>query len=180
MRNASGNVHMKRDLVLVGVITGAHGIRGEVKLRSFTAHPTAIASYAPLETTAGAKLEILRMRAQKDDFIASLKGVTDRSAAEALKGRELFVPRARLPEPEAGEVYVHDLIGREVRFADGSVLGKILGTANYGAGELIDVRLKDRADSVLIPLAPPFLVTTDEGAVVVDLPEGWLDLKEAP
>jgi 16S rRNA processing protein RimM len=120
------------------------------------------------------------MRAQKDDFIASLKGVTDRSAAEALKGSELFVPRARLPEPEAGEVYVHDLIGREVRFADGSVLGKILGTANYGAGELIDVRLKDRADSVLIPLAPPFLVTTDEGAVVVDLPEGWLDLKEAP
>lgn len=171
---------MTRDLVLVGVITGAHGIRGEVKLRSFTASPQAIAGYAPLETTAGVKLEILRIRPQKESFIASLRGITDRNAAEALAGAELFVPRASLPEPAEGEIYVHDLINREVRLTDGSVLGTILGTANYGAGDLIDVRLKDRADSVLIPLAPPFLVATDQGTVVVDLPEGWLDLKEAP
>ena len=97
---------------LVGVITGAHGIRGEVKLRSFTATPDALARYAPLTTATGGTIEIAKLRPQKDGFIAVLKGVTDRNAAEALKGTELFVPRDRLPAPGAGEVYVADLIGR--------------------------------------------------------------------
>ncbi len=81
-----------KDLVLVGLITGAHGIRGEVKLRSFTAEPQALASYSPLETAKGARIEIAKLRPQKEGFIAVLKGVADRNAAEALKGTELFVP----------------------------------------------------------------------------------------
>jgi 16S rRNA processing protein RimM len=148
-----------RDMVLVGVITAAHGIRGEVKLRSFTADPNAIVSYAPLETTAGAKLEILRMRTQKDGFIASLKGITSRNAAEALKGAELFVPRDKLPEPTGSDMYVHDLIGLTVRLADGSLLGEIAAVANYGAGDLIDVKVEGRADTVLIPFAAQYVLT---------------------
>lgn len=167
-----------RDMVLVGVITAAHGIRGEVKLRSFTADPKAIANYAPLETAAGAKLEILRMRAQKDGFIASLKGIASRNAAEALKGAELFVLRAKLPEPEAGEVYVHDLAGMPVRLADGSPLGEIVTVVNYGAGDLIEVKVEGRADTVLIPFAGHYVLAADAQGVVVDLPAGYLDETE--
>ena len=169
---------MTRDLVLVGAITAAHGIRGEVKLRSFTASPEAIASYGPLETTAGLKLDILRIRPQKDGFIASFKGITDRNAAEALRGQELFVPRARLPEPVSGEVYLHDLIGKDVRLADGSLLGQIAGLANYGAGDLIDVKVEGRAATLLIPLAPQYVLTADAAGLVVDLPAGYLDETE--
>lgn len=161
--------------VLVGVITGAHGIRGEVKLRSFTAEPAAIASYSPLETSAGKKVEIARLRPQKEGFIAVLKGVTDRNASEALKGTELFVPRERLPEPEEDEVYVHDLIGLPVHLADGSLLGEIVDVADYGAGDLIDVRIEGRKDTVLIPFADGYVVEADGEKVVIDLPEGYLD-----
>ena len=167
-----------RDRVLVGVITAAHGIRGEVKLRSFTARPDAIAGYSPLETAAGAKLEVLRMRVQKDGFIASLKGVTDRNAAEALRGMELFVPRERLPETEDDEVYVHDLIGLPVHLADGSRLGEIVDVADYGAGDLIDVKVEGRKDTVLIPFADQYVLETAEDRIVVDLPEGFLDVEE--
>ena len=168
-----------RDVVAVGVITGAHGIRGEVKLRSFTAEPQAIAAY-PLQTAAGGNIEIARLRTQKDGFIARLKGVTDRNAAEALKGTELFVLRERLPAPEAGEVYLHDLIGNPVVLADGRVLGEVAGVANYGASDLIDVKVEGRKDTVLIPFAAGFVLTADGEKIVVDLPEGFLDEGELP
>jgi 16S rRNA processing protein RimM len=164
-----------RDLVSVGVITGAHGIRGEVKLRSFTATPDALVRYAPLKTATGGTVEIAKLRPQKDGFIAVLKGVTDRNAAEALKGTALFVPRDRLPAPDAGEVYVADLIGRRVVLAGGTVLGQIVDVANYGAGDLIDVKVEGRRDTVLIPFASGFVQESDGADIVVDLPEGFLD-----
>jgi 16S rRNA processing protein RimM len=169
---------MRTDKVLVGVITGAHGIRGEVKLKSFTADPAAIATYSPLETAKGAKIEIVKIRAQTDGFLAILKGVTDRNAAEALRGTELFVARTRLPEPEDDEVYVHDLIGLAVHLADGSLLGEIVDVADYGAGDLIDVKLEGRKDTVLIPFADQYVLETAEDRIVVDLPEGFLDVEE--
>jgi 16S rRNA processing protein RimM len=164
-----------RDMVLVGLITSAHGIKGEVKLRSFTADPEAIAAYSPLETAKGEKISIAKLRAQKDGFIAILKGVTDRNRAEALRGTELFVPRARLPEPDEGEVYIHDLIGLPVHLADGALLGEILSVENYGAGDLIDVKIEGRKDTVLIPFADAYVLEADGEKVVVDLPEGFLD-----
>ena len=169
-----------RDLVLVGTITGAHGIRGEVKLKSFTADPQAIAAYSPLATAAGQRVEITGLRPQKDDLIAVLKGVTDRNAAEALKGTDLFVPRAALPEPEEGEVYVHDLIGLPVLLADGSRLGAITGVENYGAGDLIDVKVEGRGDTVLIPFTKGYVLEADGDKLVVDLPEGFLEEGERP
>ncbi|MFO1122859.1 MAG: ribosome maturation factor RimM [Hyphomicrobiales bacterium] len=164
-----------RDLVSVGVITGAHGIRGEVKLRSFTAEPDALARYSPLETAQGGKVEIARLRPQKDGFIAVLKGVADRNAAEALKGTELFVARKRLPRPKDDEVYVTDLVGRRVRLTDGTPLGEIVDVANFGAGDLIDVKVMGRRDTVLIPWASGFVLETEGDDVVVDLPEGYLE-----
>lgn len=164
-----------RDMVLVGRITGAHGIRGEVKLRSFTADPAAIASYSPLETAKGAIIDVVKLRPQKDGFIAVLKGVSDRNTSEALRGAELFVPRQRLPAPEENEIYVHDLIGCPVLLADGSTLGEVVGIENYGASDLIDVRIAGRKDTVLIPFTDGFVQTADGERVVVDLPEGFLD-----
>src|SRR5437763_5974631 len=123
------------DMVLIGVITGAHGIKGEVKLKSFAAEPPAIAGYGPLVTSDGQTVEIERLKPQKDGFVAVLKYINDRTRAESLRGRELFVPRSRLPEAKAGEVYVHDLIGLDVRLADGSHPGRVAGVPNFGGGD---------------------------------------------
>jgi 16S rRNA processing protein RimM len=176
-----------RDKLLVGIVTGAHGIRGEVKLKSFTADPEAIAGYNPLETGSGKPVEIAKLRPRKDGFIAILKGVGDRNAAEALKGTELFVPRARLPETAEDEVYVHDLIGLTVLLRDGSPIGKVVNVPNYGAGDLLEVKVEGRENTVLIPFASRFLIEKkfDAGKMVIELPEGFLeeapdqDLKEA-
>jgi 16S rRNA processing protein RimM len=166
---------MKKDMVLVGAITGAHGIRGEVKLKSFTTDPQALVSYSPLETAKGQKLEVVKIRPQKEGVLAILKGVTDRNAAEALRGTELFVPRSRLPEPDEDEVYIHDLIGRPVHLVDGARLGEIIDVVDYGAGDLIDVKVEGRKDTVLIPFAASYVLEADGEKVVVDLPEGYLD-----
>lgn len=165
-----------RDLVSVGVIAGAHGVKGEVKLRSFTSDPQAIATYGPLETGSGGRIEIVKLRPRTDGFIAVLKGVTDRDAAGALKGTELFVSRERLAAPEAGEVYLRDLIGLEV-WHGGKRLGEVTAVPNYGAGDLLDVKVEGSKDTVLIPFSESFVVSTDleSGKIVVDLPEGFLD-----
>jgi 16S rRNA processing protein RimM len=165
------------DMVLIGVITGAHGIKGEVRLKSFAADPAAIAGYGPLATSAGGALEIDRMRPQKDGFVATIKGVTDRTSAESLKGRELFVMRSRLPNAKADEVYVHDLVGLDVQLKDGSHLGEVAAVPNFGAGDLLEIRIEGRKETVLIPFASGFVPTVDpaRGLIVVDLPEGYLD-----
>ncbi len=165
------------EMVSVGIITGAHGVRGEVKLRSFTADPAAIASYSPLETAAGRKIEIAKLRPRTDGFIATLRSVTDRTAAEALKGTELFIPRARLPEPGENQVYLRDLIGLAVWLKDGAKLGDVVATPNYGAGDLLDIKVEGRKDTVLIPITMDFVVETNvaAGKITVDLPVDYLD-----
>ncbi len=168
---------MRRDLVSVGVITGAHGIRGEVKLTSFTAQPETIAAYGPLQTQTGGKIEIVKLRPRTDGFIATLKGVADRDRAEALKGTELFVARELLPEPSGDEVYLRDLIGLGVWLKDGRHLGEVVNVADYGAGPLLDIKLLDRNETVLIPFAKSFITETDlaKEKIVADLPDGYLD-----
>lgn len=164
-----------RHLVLLGAVLGAHGIRGEVKLRSFTADPAAIANYGPLRTKDGRRLEIAKLKPARDGFIAAFKGITDRDQAEALRGLELYVPRAALPAQAQDEVYVHDLIGLPVVAADGTELGQVIGVENYGAGDLLDVRVVDRKDTVLIPFSEPYVTEADSKRIVVELPAGYLD-----
>jgi 16S rRNA processing protein RimM len=167
----------KADRVLVGVITGAHGVRGEVKLRSFTHEATAIARYGMLATAADKPVRVMALKPNKGGFIARLSGVADRSQAEALKGEQLFVPRDRLPEAGPGEAYVHDLIGSAVRLKDGTLAGEIAGVPNYGAGDLIEVKFAGRKETVLVPFADPFVpeIDPEQRTVTVDLPEGYLD-----
>jgi 16S rRNA processing protein RimM len=162
--------------ILVGVIIGAHGIRGEVKLKSFTAEPKAIATYGPLLSAKGETFEITRLKLQTEDFIAALKNVSDRNRAEELKGTELFITRAQLPKDE---LYLHDLIGAPI-FNNDLALGTIIGFENFGAGDLIDVKIEGREDTVLIPYNKTFIVEASAAKVIVNLPEGYSDESEKP
>lgn len=169
---------MPKDLVLIGRITGAHGIKGEVKLQSFASEPEAIAHYRALQTGDGATVEIERLRPQNEGFIATLKGVGDRNRAEALAGMELFIDRAALPAPGEDESYIHDLVGIAVVSRDGSVFGKVADVVNYGAGDLLDIARPGEA-SVLVPFSDAFVPDVDlaKGQITIDLPEGYLDEK---
>ena len=166
-----------RDMVLVGVITGAHGIKGEVKLKSFTSEPLSIGRYGPVQSSSGRQFEITKLKAAKDDFIASLKSVNDRNEAETLKGVELFIARERLPKLKTHETYAHDLMGFDVVLENGSKLGKLIGMPNYGAGDLLEVAVEGNSESVLIHFANAFVPQDDftNGKIIVNLPEGYLD-----
>lgn len=157
--------------ILIGRITGAHGIRGAVKLKSFAAQPADIANYGPLGTADGRTIEILRLKPAKDEFIADVLGLRDRNAAEALAGTELFVARDTLPQPVAGEFYLADLVGKSVSSA-GKVLGTVTGIQNFGAGDLLELD-----NDVLIPVV--FVVEAGSEVIVV-LPEGYLDAADNP
>jgi 16S rRNA processing protein RimM len=169
------------DRVLAGVITGAHGIKGEVKLKSFTADPKAIARYGPLLASTGERFEIQKLKPQKDGFIATLKGVSDRNRAETLKGVELFVMRRQLPEAEDGEIYVHDLIGVTAVTASGEKFGTVVAVPNFGAGDLIEIRREGAEETVLVPFAQDYVpkIDLERRELVLDLPETYLDEGEA-
>ena len=168
---------ISRDQVLVGVIVGAHGIKGEVKLKSFTSEPGSIGRYGPLQSSSGQSFEITKLKAARDDFIASLKSVNDRNEAETLKGVELFVAREKLPKLKIHETYAHDLMGVDVILENGSRLGKLVGMPNYGAGDLLEVAIEGNSETVLIPFTNAFVPQTDFAGrkIVVVLPEGYLD-----
>ena len=161
--------------ILVGVITGAHGIRGEVKLKSFTADPKAVASYGPLVSATGEIFEIIKLKLATTDFIATLKNVSDRNRSEALKGTELFINRAQLPKTTGDEIYIHDLIGTSVYGVNDVLLGVIVGFENFGAGDLMDVKVEGRSETVLIPYTKKFITSATVEKVVVDLPVDYLE-----
>lgn len=161
----------KSGLILLGRITGAHGIRGAVKLQSFTADPKAIATYGALATGDGREVEILRMKPANGFFIADLKDIKDRNAAETLQGEDLLIARARLPAPADGEYYLIDLVGQDIAH-EGTRLGTVIGIENYGAGDLLDIDT-GAAKSLLVPAR--FLKRVD-GIATLELPDGFLDL----
>ncbi|MDE2385827.1 MAG: 16S rRNA processing protein RimM [Alphaproteobacteria bacterium] len=153
-------------MVHVATILGAHGIRGEVKVKSLTEVPQAFAAYGPLFTADGRKFVAGKLRAQRDHFICALSNVTDRTAAEALHGTELFVGREKLPALKEGEIYLSDVQGKEA-VAGGKSLGRISGFQNFGAGELMELE-----GGMLIPVS---FIASVADAVMLDLPEGYLD-----
>jgi 16S rRNA processing protein RimM len=171
LRGGDGFGGAMTNYIRVGVILGAHGIRGEVKLKSFTADPRAIGTYGPLMSATGEIFEITKLKLQVADFICTLKNVVDRNKAETLKGTELFITRAQLPKDE---LYLHDLIGAPI-FNGDVALGTIIGFENFGAGDLVDVKIDGRNDTVLIPYNKSFIVEASKDKVVVNLPDDYLD-----
>ena len=160
--------------VLMGAIAGAHGVRGLVRVKSFAAEPKAIASYGPLEDARGRRMALTLKGGADDLLIAEVEGVTDRDAAERLKGTELYVPRDALPAPEAEEFYHADLVGLEVRLADGSIFGTVSAVHDYGAGDLLEIA-RDGGD-VMVPFTRAAVPVVDiaGGFIVLDPPVGLL------
>jgi 16S rRNA processing protein RimM len=168
--------------VVLGVITGPHGIRGEVKLKSFTADPKDITAYGPVGLgDTGRNVRIRSLKPQGPLFIAALEGVADRNAAEALKGVELHVPRSALPPAGEDELYQSDLIGLPVFLMDGTALGEVVAIPNYGAGDLLEIAVPGRKDTVLVPFVAAMVPVADPaaGRIVIDPPDGLLDEEPA-
>ena len=170
---------MSEETVLVGRIGAAHGIRGEVRVKSFTEPMDAIGDYGPLTLPDGGKLTVDRLRVQGDMLVVKFREVADRTAAERLTNRDLLIPRSALPEPEDEETFYHaDLIGLRVETAAGEGLGEIVAVPDFGAGDLLEVK-PAQGKSYYVPFTRAFVPVVDVagGRVVAELPEGFL--KEA-
>lgn len=139
--------------ICVARIGAAHGVRGEVKLWSFTEDPAAVAQYGPLETQDGTRcFEIEALRAAKDHFVARIAGVNDRDAAEKLRNIELYIPRARLPKIEEADTYYHaDLVGLDAVTPDGARVGTVHALHNFGAGDIIEIAPAGGGDPLMLP-----------------------------
>jgi len=168
--------------VLVGEIVAAHGIRGAVKLKSYTADPAAIADYCPLTDQTGRRsfrLKVVGMA--KTTPIAEVEGVRDRNAAEALRGTRLYVDRDRLPPTEEDEFYHADLIGLPVATVAGEPFGKVLAVYDFGAGDMLEIRMPDgRVVHMPFTKAAVPVVDVRGGRIVVDPPAGFLEPPEPP
>lgn len=164
---------MTRDKkILVARIGAAHGVRGDVRLWTFTEDPLAVASYGPLETSDGARqFTIKRIRAAKANLVATLDGVSTREAAEQLNGVELFVAREKLPASADGEFYHADLIGLAAETTQGEALGKIVAVHNFGAGDIIEIAPAS-GPTVMLPFSNAVVPVVDipGGRVVIDKP----------
>ena len=149
--------------VCVGQILGVHGVRGLVKLASFTADPQSLAAYGSVTDAEGTRrFDLELLSSQKGHWLARLKGIDDRDAAQALSGLRLYVDRERLPTAEEDEFYHADLIGLSVEEPGGKVLGKVAAVHNFGAGDVLEIE----APSGERPLLP----FTKAVVPVVDLP----------
>lgn len=178
-------------MVLLGAIIGAHGVRGEVKVKSFAAEPHAIAAYGALSDAAGRifDLALVGQATPKaggstgkgaDVLIARIKGVGDRNAAEALKGVELFVARDRLPPiTDAEEFYLADLIGLAAFDRAGGTLGRVTGVDNFGAGDVLAVDGGPKgAFNVAFTRALVPVVDLANGRITLDLPDDFFERPE--
>ncbi len=128
-------------LILVGRVAGAFGVRGEVRITSFTADPAALLDYRDLRREDGAPaLTLLSGRPAKGGLVVRAREVETREQAEALRGLKLFIPRSVLPEPDEDEFYVTDLIGLSVVTPGGEALGHVKNVQDFGAGDLLEVQ----------------------------------------
>ena len=131
---------MSADLIMVGRVAGAFGVRGEVRITSFTAEPLALVDYRTLLREDGSPgLTLTGGRVAKGGVVARAQEVATRDEAEALRGLKLYIPRATLPEPDDDEFYVADLVGMEVRSLEGDVLGRVRSVRDFGAGDLLEI-----------------------------------------
>ncbi len=153
---------MAKDRVIVGKFGAAHGIKGEVRLQSFTGDPAAIKRYGPLSDVKGRQFVLTSLRPVKGDlFVARVEGIMDRTSAEALVNVELFVDRAVLPAPEEDEFYLADLIGLDVRDSSGVRTGTILNLLNFGGGDILEVVPEGGGETLLLPFTKEIVPEID-------------------
>ena len=166
---------LPEDRVCIGAITGVRGLRGEVRIKSFTADPEDIGSYGPVSTEDGERSFEVHVTARaKGQIIARLDGIDDRDAAEALKGTQLYVSKSELPEPDDGVYFHADLVGLSAFTPDGNSLGVVKAVHNFGAGDVIEIAGDGEGgkDGLMVPFTPSAVPEVDlkGGRMVVDAP----------
>lgn len=174
------------DRLLLGVIVGAKGIKGEVRVKTFTERPEDIAAYGALKDAAGQttyKLKVIGL--SKGLPVVRIKGISDRNQAEALKGTELYVSRSELPEvSDEDEFYYADLVGMQAVFKDGESFGIIAGVHDFGAGDMLEIIPEGKAESssVLVPFTMEMVpeVNMAAGQVVLNLSDDFFDVPKDP
>jgi len=157
--------------VCVAQIGAPHGVRGEVRLWTFTADPTAVAQYGPLETEDGMqRFEIAAVRPAKGHLVARINGIDDRDAAEQLTNVKLFVARERLPATGTDEFYHADLVGLRVEDEDGNEVGAVIAVHNFGAGDILEIQPPE-GGAMLLPFNKTVVPGVDiEGGRLVVVP----------
>jgi 16S rRNA processing protein RimM len=159
--------------ICVARIGAAHGVRGEVKLWTFTEDPLAVKHYGPLATKDGARqFEVTQARAAKGHLVATLKGIATREDAERLNGLELYIAREKLPATDEDEYYHADLIGLAAVTPANEPLGRVIAIHNFGAGDIIEIAPANSA-TMLLPFTNAVVPSVDlaGGRVVIQLPE---------
>lgn len=160
---------MTDNLIVLARIGSAHGLKGEVRVKTFTVEPGTLASYGSLQDKTGRAFKIAGHRPSKDGLVVKFKGVNDRNAAEALNGTELLVDRSSLPDADEPDEYYHaDLIGLAATFEDGGEAGMVIAVHDFGAGDILEIQPVKGA-SILVPF-------TQDAVPSVDLASGRLVL----
>ncbi len=161
-----------QDLIQMGVITGAHGVRGDVTVKAFTEVAQDIAAYGALQDRSGKQYRLRLKGETRGLLVASLKGISDRDAAQRLKGTPLLLPRSALPPPEEESFYYADLIGLRVEDLAGQLLGRVSAVDDHGAGDLLTIA-KAAGGELLLPFTRQAVPQVDlaGGRLVVDPPE---------
>ncbi|MGD0184817.1 MAG: ribosome maturation factor RimM [Roseiarcus sp.] len=161
-------------LVPLGVFGAAQGVRGEVRVKSYTADPKAIGAYGALTDKAGARVFAFEsLRALKDEMlVARVKGVSTREAAEALNGVELFARREQLPPPGEDEFYYDDLVGLAAVTREGSRLGRVVALSNFGAGDILEIAPEGGGETLMLPFTKAVAPEIDfaAGRIVIQPP----------
>ena len=163
------------DLIPVGAIAGAYGVRGELRIKSYCATPEDIETYTPLYTEDGqTQFALAILRPIKNGFAARIKGVASKEAADDLRGTKLFAERDALPSLPDDEYYHADLIGLAVHDTGGRLLGRVTAVHNHGAGDLLEIAGPGLNTPALLPFTQDAVPTVDltAGRIVADPPEG--------
>ncbi len=167
-------------MVCIGAVAGAHGVRGNVRIKPFTDVPGDVAAYGPVTDAEGARAFDLTLVGESGGtVIARLSGIEDRNAAEALRGFKFYVPRARLPAPEEDEYYHADLVGLRAVDSEGRDAGAVHALHDFGAGDLIEIRRPD-GHLVLLPFTRTAVPAIDLAAGEVTVEAAQLAAAEAP
>jgi 16S rRNA processing protein RimM len=162
-------------LIPLGIFGAPHGVRGELRVKSYTQEPKAIGSYGALtDKSAKAVYKLTALRALKDDMlVVRLAGVDSREAAEKLTGAELFARRAQLPPPSDDEFYHDDLVGLEAVTREGDRLGHVVALRNFGAGDILEIAPASGEETLLLPFSKAVAVAMDfdAGKIVIVPPD---------
>ena len=162
------------DLVCVGKFGAPHGIRGAIKIKSYTEDPESIEYYSPLYSKDGKeRFDIKVLSSKQDMLVVKVEGVNDRNAAISLRNRELYVDKELFPEPEDDEFYYNDLIGMKVISEDGEPYGVVMALHNYGGGDLIEISPDSEPKTQLFAFTADNFPAVDmeNSIIVISLPD---------